>query len=84
MLLGPVGDAPVAVSEVAVEGERLLLLGDRVRLGSVVATVDLEDTVEPVRTAELALAIVKRVRTLDAPRLVVVEGPGVGAEYELL
>ena len=85
VLIGAIGDAPVSVADVAVEGDglRLLLLGDEVRFGTVVAKVDLEDTVEPVRTAELALAIVKRVRTLDAPRLVVVEGPRIGAEYDL-
>ncbi|CAN5621642.1 hypothetical protein BH09MYX1_BH09MYX1_13350 [soil metagenome] len=85
VLLAAVDDAKVRVGGVAIEtaAERWLHLGDTVEIEGLSGSVELEDTEVPLRTAELALAIVRRLRSSRVPILHVVEGPDLGAELEL-
>ncbi|HEX4475760.1 MAG TPA: FHA domain-containing protein, partial [Polyangiaceae bacterium] len=73
----------VTVNDVkVVDGEaRALLPGDQILFGPAVAKVAYEETNVPMRTAELALAALNRVRT--APEIVVVAGSNIGARHEL-
>ena len=77
------GESEVTVNDVRVaNGERRALLpGDRILFGPAVAKVAYEETNVPMKTAELALAALNRVRT--SPRIVVVSGESTGAHHEL-
>jgi len=77
------GNSDVTVNDVRVaNGEtRALLPGDRILFGPTLAKVAYEETNVPMRTAELALAALNRVRTV--PQIVVVSGSSVGAHHEL-
>jgi hypothetical protein len=73
----------ISVNEVAVaDGEaRALLPGDRLLFGTARGKVAYEETNVPMKTAELALAALNRVRAV--PRIVVVSGKSMGARREL-
>jgi hypothetical protein len=77
------GKSEVTVNEVAVaDGEtRALLPGDRILFGPARAKVAYEETNVPMKTAELALAALNRVRAV--PRIVVVSGGATGAHHDL-
>ena len=78
------GKSEVTVNEVAVaDGEtRALLPGDRLLFGPARAKVAYEETNVPMKTAELAIAAINRVRTV--PRIMVVSGASTGAHRELV
>ncbi len=77
------GESEVIVNDVRVaSGEaRVLLPGNQIQFGPVVAKVAYEETNVPMKTSELALAAINRVREL--PRIVVVAGKPLGAHLDL-
>ena len=83
-LVQATGENEVTVNGVRVaDGEaRVLLPGDQLLFGPATARVAYEETNVPIKTAELALAAINRVR--DTPRIVVVAGKSVGAHFDLV
>ena len=77
------GNSEVSVNDVVVaDGEtRALLPGDRILFGAARGKVAYEETNVPMKTAELALAALNRMRSV--PRIVIVAGSATGARREL-
>lgn len=83
IVITPGPDSLVRVGGVEVETPRWLHVGDSVLLGAVELALDLDETELPLRTAEIALAIVRRLERARVPLVHVVEGPELGAELAL-